>query len=58
MLSPLTAEGIGLHESTYTAEIYRAGIENVDRRTPWFGERSAASIETQSTDRNMTGLYT
>lgn len=33
VLSPLTAGviGIGLHYSTYTAEVYRAGIENVDR---------------------------
>lgn len=33
VLSPLAAGviGIGLHYSTYTAEVYRAGIENVDR---------------------------
>ncbi|MCY3982647.1 MAG: ectoine/hydroxyectoine ABC transporter permease subunit EhuD [Roseovarius sp.] len=33
VLSPLVAGviGIGLHYSTYTAEVYRAGIENVDR---------------------------
>jgi polar amino acid transport system permease protein len=33
VLSPLTAGviGIGLHYSTYTAEVYRAGIENVPK---------------------------
>ncbi len=33
VLSPLTAGiiGLGLHFATYMAEIYRAGIENVDR---------------------------
>jgi polar amino acid transport system permease protein len=33
VLSPLAAGvvGLGLHYSTYTAEVYRAGIENVDR---------------------------
>ncbi|MES0885402.1 ABC transporter permease subunit, partial [Roseibium sp. SCP14] len=33
VLSPLTAGviGLGLHYSTYTAEVYRAGIENVDK---------------------------
>ncbi|PCK86836.1 ectoine/hydroxyectoine ABC transporter permease subunit EhuD [Rhizobium sophoriradicis] len=32
-LSPLTAGviGIGIHYATYTAEVYRAGIENVSR---------------------------
>ncbi len=33
LLSPLTAGviGLGLHYGTYTAEVYRAGIENVPR---------------------------
>ncbi len=33
LLSPLTAGviGLGLHYATYTAEVYRAGIENVAR---------------------------